>query len=99
MCERRFFQFKEPSRGTRDIQFVSLHGKMTQKRRETAFEEFNKASLEERGCVLICTDVAARGLDVPDELDCSIGSSKEPDFFVHRVGRTARAGRSGVGLF
>ena len=39
----------------RDIRFVSLHGKMTQKKRERAFDEFNKASVEKQGCVLICT--------------------------------------------
>ena len=38
-----------------DIRFVSLHGKMTQKKRERAFDEFNKASVEKQGCVLICT--------------------------------------------
>lgn len=82
-----------------DTQFVALHGKMTQKCRESAFDEFNKASTEKQGCVLICTDVAARGLDVPDvSWIVQFDPPKEPDFFVHRVGRTARAGRSGKAL-
>ena len=46
--------------------------------------------------VLICTDVAARGIDVPD-VDWIIQYSppQDPSFFVHRVGRTARAGKEG----
>lgn len=48
---------------------------------------------------LLCTDVAARGLDVPDvgwvvQLD----APQDPDAFVHRVGRTARMGRAGAAL-
>jgi len=95
-----FFSSTLPQlRELQNIQFVSLHGKMTQKRRESAFEEFNKASVEKQGCVLICTDVAARGLDVPDvSWIVQFDPPKEPDFFVHRVGRTARAGRSGKAL-
>jgi len=73
----------------------TLHGKMAPKRRTLTFEAFAQAGAG----VLVCTDVAARGIDLPDvdwivQVDCP----KEPDFFVHRVGRTARAGRPGRAL-
>ncbi len=51
------------------------------------------------GGVLFCTDVAARGIDIPDvNWIVQLAAPKDPAFFVHRVGRTARAGRSGGAL-
>ena len=48
------------------------------------------------GGVLFCTDVAARGIDIPDvNWIVQLACPQDPAFFVHRVGRTARAGRSG----
>ncbi len=48
---------------------------------------------------LLCTDVAARGLDVPDVAwVVQVDPPQDPDVFVHRVGRTARMGRSGRAL-
>jgi hypothetical protein len=49
--------------------------------------------------VLLCTDVAARGLDIPDVAwIVQFDPPQDPDVFVHRVGRTARMGRSGSAL-
>lgn len=49
--------------------------------------------------VLLCTDVAARGLDIPDVAwIVQVDPPQDPDVFVHRVGRTARMGRSGRAL-
>nr|XP_031840983.1 probable ATP-dependent RNA helicase DDX31 [Nomia melanderi] len=75
-----------------DVEFFRLHGNMTQKERTDVFKTFRLA----RSGVLLCTDVAARGLDLP-KVDCVIqytGPTSARDY-VHRIGRTARAGSSG----
>ena len=70
----------------------SLHGKMVQKRRENALSRFRSAPCG----ALLCTDVAARGLDVTDiEWVVQMDAPQEQTYFVHRVGRAARAGRMG----
>lgn len=72
-----------------------LHGKLVQKRREKAMERFRESS----GGALFCTDVAARGLDVADvDWVIQVDAPQEPSQFVHRVGRSARAGRKGSSL-
>ncbi|XP_015607952.1 probable ATP-dependent RNA helicase CG8611 [Cephus cinctus] len=75
-----------------DVEFFKLHGNMSQKERTEVFKTFRKA----RGGVLLCTDVAARGLDMP-KVDCVVqytGPVSARDY-VHRIGRTARAGTAG----
>ena len=73
----------------------ALHGKMKQVQREKALRLFTESS---RGC-LLCTDVAARGLDVPDvDWVLQVDPPQDPNAFVHRVGRTARMGKSGRAL-
>lgn len=65
---------------------------MKQRQREAALDEFTAAP---HGC-LLCTDVAARGLDVPDvHWVLQLDPPQDPNAFVHRVGRTARMGREG----
>lgn len=78
-----------------DFPVFDLHGKKTQSKRTAAFFEFCKA---ESG-VLLCTNVAARGLDIP-QVDWIIqfDPSDDPKEYIHRVGRTARAGKSGKAL-
>jgi ATP-dependent RNA helicase DDX47/RRP3 len=71
---------------------VCLHGQMSQPKRLGALTKFKAGTKS----ILICTDVAARGLDIPS-VDAVInydlpGHGKD---YIHRVGRTARAGRSG----
>lgn len=71
---------------------IPLHGKMKQNVREKALASFISLS----SGVLLCTDVAARGLDIPG-VDCIIqyDPPQDPNVFVHRVGRTARLGKEG----
>jgi len=77
------------------IEITSMHGKMVQKRRSKTYESF----IEKEAGVLICTDVAARGLDIPDvDWIVQYDAPQDPSFFIHRVGRTARMGRKGNSL-
>uniref|UniRef100_A0A7N0RJ87 ATP-dependent RNA helicase n=1 Tax=Kalanchoe fedtschenkoi TaxID=63787 RepID=A0A7N0RJ87_KALFE len=75
---------------------VSLHGKMKQMQRMKALESFTSLS----SGVLLCTDVAARGLDIPG-VDCIVqyDPPQNPNDFIHRVGRTARMGKQGSAIF
>jgi ATP-dependent RNA helicase DDX55/SPB4 len=76
-----------------------LHGRLVQRRREKTLERFHSRRDGSRGCVLACTDVAARGLDVADvDWVVQLDAPQDPAVFVHRVGRTARAGKEGKSL-
>lgn len=77
------------------ISIVGFHGKMIAKKRTLVYQKFKQV---ESG-VMFSTDVAARGLDLPDvDWIVQLAAPKDPAFFVHRVGRTARAGRRGGAL-
>jgi ATP-dependent RNA helicase DDX55/SPB4 len=83
------------------IYIEMLHGKMVQKRRENAMERFRKCGSADAptGGVLFCTDVAARGLDVSDvHWVVQYDPPQDPAYFIHRVGRSARAGKRGQSL-
>uniref|UniRef100_A0A665UUL6 RNA helicase n=1 Tax=Echeneis naucrates TaxID=173247 RepID=A0A665UUL6_ECHNA len=71
----------------------SLHGDIPQKQRELTLKGFRNGSFE----VLVATNVAARGLDIP-EVDLVVQSAppKDVESYIHRSGRTGRAGRTGV---
>src|SRR6202451_3657177 len=73
----------------------ALHGDMDQPARTAALEQFRKGEV----MLLVASDVAARGLDIPEvshiyNFDVPI----HPDDYVHRIGRTGRAGRSGTAI-
>jgi len=73
----------------------ALHGDMRQQQREKALERFEEGTHD----VLVATDVAARGLDIDGITHVVNYDPPEDDKgYVHRIGRTARAGRSGVGI-
>jgi ATP-dependent RNA helicase RhlE len=77
------------------VSALALHGDMTQAARTRAVERFGRGDVD----TLIATDVAARGLDMSSITHVFNFDPPEDDkSYVHRVGRTARAGRSGTGV-
>jgi ATP-dependent RNA helicase DeaD len=73
----------------------ALHGDVSQHQRERILAKFKKRSIN----ILVATDVAARGIDVND-LTHVINYSlpQDPESYVHRIGRTGRAGKTGVAI-
>ncbi|KAF8929461.1 ATP-dependent rRNA helicase spb4 [Dissophora ornata] len=73
----------------------SLHGKMETKKRSLTFKSFTDIPAGSPG-VLLCTDVASRGLDIPDvDFVVQVDPPQDPKAFTHRCGRAGRAGREG----
>jgi superfamily II DNA/RNA helicase len=73
----------------------ALHGDMDQPARLAALEQFRKGEVT----LLVASDVAARGLDIPDVSHIyNFDVPFHPDDYVHRIGRTGRAGRSGTAI-
>eukprot|EP00887_Chlorella_sp_A99_P007182 scaffold2.g7182.t1 len=73
----------------------ALHGDMGQREREKVLQSFRDDKL----AVLVATDVAARGLDIPEvDLVVHYELPQDPEGFLHRSGRTGRAGRSGTAI-
>eukprot|EP01084_Bolivina_argentea_P009017 16878_1 len=69
-----------------------MHGRLDQKIRTRIYKQF----LKTKTGALICTDVVARGIDIPDiDLIIQFDPPQKLEFFVHRVGRTARMGKTG----
>jgi ATP-dependent RNA helicase RhlE len=79
----------------RGIPAAAMHGDLSQAARERALDRFRSGKV----ATLVATDVAARGLDVDDIAHViNYDPPEDDDGYVHRVGRTARAGRSGTGV-
>lgn len=77
------------------LENVSLHGFMRQKERVAALNKFKSNHVR----TIIATDVASRGLDIPSvQLVINHRLPKMPTEYIHRVGRTARAGRKGLAI-
>jgi ATP-dependent RNA helicase RhlE len=78
-----------------DVDAVAIHGDKGQAQREKALERFDAGKVR----TLIATDVAARGLDVDDITHViNFDPPEEPSVYTHRVGRTGRAGKGGIGI-
>lgn len=76
-----------------NIHGEAIHGNKSQGARERALENFKQG----RTRVLVATDIASRGIDVDDVTHViNFDLPSEPESYVHRIGRTARAGASGV---
>ena len=79
----------------RGVEAAAMHGDKSQSQRERALRNFDRGNVS----ALIATDVAARGIDVDNITQVvNFDAPEDSDTYVHRVGRTARAGRSGVGI-
>lgn len=74
---------------------VTLHGSKTQEQREAALNSVRGGSTD----VLVATDLAGRGIDVPDvSLVLNFNMASTIESYTHRIGRTGRAGKSGVAI-
>ena len=77
------------------VEAIAIHGDKGQIQRERALSHFDSGKVR----TLVATDVAARGLDVDDITHViNFDPPEEPDVYTHRVGRTGRAGKGGVGI-
>ena len=73
----------------------AIHGNKSQPQRERALDEFRQGRVK----VLVATDIAARGIDIPGVSHVvNFELPNVPEQYVHRIGRTARAGREGVAV-
>jgi ATP-dependent RNA helicase RhlE len=73
----------------------AIHGNRSQSQRERALANFKRG----RTTVLVATDIAARGIDIDDISHVfNFDLPREPDNYVHRIGRTGRAGASGIAI-
>src|SRR6185437_7150170 len=73
----------------------AIHGNKSQNARQRAMEAFRGGKLH----VLVATDIAARGIDIDDISHVvNFELPNEPETYVHRIGRTARAGAGGIAV-
>ena len=80
---------------SREVESVAMHGDKSQRQRERALALFDNGDVD----TLIATDVAARGIDVADITHVvNFDAPGDRDAYVHRIGRTGRAGRRGAGI-
>ncbi len=80
---------------TKGISVVSLHGELNQSQRDFAMKKFKDRKVD----LLICTDVAARGIDVSNMTHVfNMGLPRQNESYIHRIGRTGRAGMKGTAI-
>jgi ATP-dependent RNA helicase RhlE len=81
--------------GAHDVEALAMHGNKSQSQREKALARFESGRVD----TLVATDVAARGLDIDDITHViNFDAPADREGYIHRVGRTGRAGRRGVGV-
>ena len=90
---KRMVEHLEDEIAQRGYKVDSLHGDMRQSSRDNVMKKFRNGTID----VLIATDVAARGLDVSDiDIVFNYDLPQQAEYYVHRIGRTARAGKKGL---
>ncbi|HIK01823.1 TPA: DEAD/DEAH box helicase [archaeon] len=89
---RRFVDFVSKHLNKNGVNATAIHGGFRQAKRTKTMDRFHSQNVQ----VLVCTDVAARGLDIPMVSHVyNFDIPKESDQYIHRIGRTARAGKEG----
>ncbi len=79
----------------RKIEALAIHGDLDQRERDQVLVQFSNSSC----AVLVATDVAARGLDIKSlQAVINYELPRDPEIYVHRIGRTGRAGEKGIAL-
>ena len=99
--DKKMLIFTETKKEARDFEnkkfgnFIALHGDLSQSARQHVLNNFRRPNCRS---ILVATDVAARGLDI-DNIDVIVQYSvRNVDAFVHRAGRTGRAGKDGLNI-
>ncbi|KAJ2888308.1 hypothetical protein FB639_000731 [Coemansia asiatica] len=89
-----------PHRSGEIVHISVLHGKLAQNKRSRISDEFRNFPVTAGNTsILVTTDVSARGVDYPNvSMVLQVGIPSETDAYIHRLGRTGRAGKSGEGV-
>lgn len=94
-CVDYYFKLLTKLAELKSFTIHSLHGQMETKRRTATYTAFTQLA-PSVPAILLCTDVASRGLDIPDvDYVVQMDPPQDPKAFTHRAGRAARAGRQG----
>ncbi|CAG8645421.1 92_t:CDS:10 [Funneliformis caledonium] len=97
-CVDYFYKILSRVQQLKGTSIHSLHGQMDTKRRTATYHSFLNTPTTSKA-LLLCTDVAARGLDMPDvDYVIQMDPPQDPKVFSHRCGRTARAGKEGKAI-
>ncbi len=92
---RKTVDFVQQNLMLNDVEAHALHGGMVQNKRSRVIKDFHSNAVH----VLVCTDVAARGLDIKGvEHIYNYNIPRDPTDYIHRIGRTARAGKEGKAI-
>ena len=92
---RKTVNFVERNLKKEGIKAQAIHGGFSQNQRDNAMDNFDSGDVD----VLVCTDVAARGLDIPNVSHIyNYDIPRDSKQYIHRIGRTARAGEKGKAI-
>ena len=84
--------------GIKDFSCSKLHSKISQNKREKEYQNFKIEDTHKLN-ILLTTDLAARGIDIPDvDIIIQFDPPKNEDSYIHKAGRTARVGNTGVSI-